>query len=366
LLGLTSLTLVTVLAGLAAALLGGILVGWPRLAGSGARVVALRVIALGSLNAIVLLLAFVIVNRANLFYSSWSDLLGRYTGGGTVVNVTGPSGIPGSSPPVSVQASVPIRLPGRLQPAGSLQTVQIRGQLSGITLGGHVYLPPGYPRGARAGRRYPVIVAISGAAGSTDSNSSPYGAERLAAVTATQIVAGRLPPLILVTVPAGLRTDPGCLNVPGGPQAALFFAQDLPEAIGSQFLARSQRTDWGLLGDARGGYCALQLALTNALAFTAVAVPAGGYRLPPGPDASAAWGRSPQLKTQDNLTWLLGHQPMQPISLLMFGPGSPGVFSAQASAPMRVASASLASGPWPLTPVIDWLGRELSAGQNHV
>jgi enterochelin esterase-like enzyme len=366
LLGLTSLTLVIVLAGLAAVLLGGILAGWPRLAGSGARLVALRVIAMCSLNAVVLLLAFVIVNRANLFYSSWSDLLGRYQGGGTVVNMTGPQGSSGSYAPVSVQATVPIRLPGRPQQAGTLRTVQIRGQLSGITVGGHVYLPPGYPRDAGAGRRYPVIVAISGPPGSTTSSRSPYGAERLAAATATQILAGRLPPLILVILPAGLRTDPGCLNVPGGPQAALFFAQDLPAAIGSQFLARSQRGSWGLLGDAGGGYCALQLALTNASAFAAVAVPVGGYQVPPGPHASAAWGRSRQLKTEDNLTWLLRHQPMQPISLLMFGPGSPGVFRAQAREPMRVASASLATGPWPLVPVIDWLGRELSAGQSHV
>ncbi len=359
-LGLTSLALVIVLAGLAAVLLGGILVGWPRLAGPGARRVVLRLMALCSLHATVLLLAFVIVNRANLFYSSWSDLLGRYAGGGTVVNMTAPQGSSGWSAPVSVQASLPIRLPGRSQPAGSLQTVRIRGQLSGITLAAHVYLPPGYPHGARTDRRYPVIVAISGQPGSADGNSSPCGAERLAAATAAQTA------LILVTVPAGLRSDPGCLNVPGGPQAALFFAQDLPAAIGSQFLASSQRSDWGLLGDARGGYCALQLALTNASAFAAVAVPPAGYRVPPGPNASAAWGRSRQLKTQDNLAWLLGHQPMQPISLLIFGPGSPGVFSAQARARMRVASASMATGPWPLAPVIGWLGRELSAGHNHV
>lgn len=365
-LGLTSLSLVIMLAGLAAVLLGGILVGWPRLAGSGARIVALRLTALCSLHAIVLLLVFVIVNRANLFYSSWSDLLGRYKGGGTVVKLTSPPGNGGSSAPVSLQATLPIKLPGQQQPAGRLQTVQIRGQLSGITLAAHVYLPPSYPRGARAGRRYPVIVAISGPPGSTGGNSSPYGAERLASATAMQIVAGRLPPLILVTLQAGPRSDPGCLNVPGGPQAALFFAQDLPAAISSRFLALSQRSDWGLLGDAGGGYCALQLAMTNASSFAAVAVPPGSYQVPPGPRAPAAWGRSRQLKTQDNLAWLFRHQPMQPISLLMFGPGSQGVFSAQARAPMRVASASLASGPWPLAPVIDWLGRELSAGQNHV
>ena len=365
-LGLTSLTLIIALAGLAAVLLGVVLVSWPRLAGSRARHVALRLIVLCSLDAIVLLLAFVTVNRANLFYSSWSDLFGRYTGVGTVVKLTVPQGSEGSSPLVSVRASRPIRLPGLAKPAGSLQTVQIRGQLSGLTIPGHVYLPPGYQRDARARRRYPVIVAISGPPGSTNINSSPFGAESLAATVATQIVAGRLEPLILVTLPVGLRSDPGCLDVPAGPQAALFFAQDLPVAIGSQFPASSHGSGWALLGDASGGYCALQLALTNAATFAAVAVPPSGYQVPPGPRRSAAWGGSRQLRTQDNLAWLLRHQPMQPISLLMFGPGSAGVFGTHARAPMRVTSASLATGPWPLAPVIDWLGRKLSAGRGHV
>jgi enterochelin esterase-like enzyme len=366
LLALTSISLVIVLAGVAAILLGGVLVAWPRLAGSGARLVALRLIALCSVHATVLLLAFVIVNRANLFYSSWSDLLGQYTGAGTVVKMTAPQGPAASSAPVSVEATRPIRLPGRSQPAGNLQTVQIQGQLSGLRLPGYVYLPSGYQNGPLADRRYPVIVALSGVDGSLASGNSPYEAERLAAAAAAQIAAGRLPPLILVMLPAGLRSDPGCLNVPGGPQAALFFAQDLPAAIGAQYLASPQRSEWALLGDVRGGYCALQLALTNAATFAAVAVPSGAYQAPPGPHAWAAWGGSRQLRTQDNLAWLLRHQPMQPISLLLFGPGSPGAFGTQAQAPMHVTSASPATGPWPLAQVIDWLGREINAGRNHV
>lgn len=365
-LALTSISLVIVLAGLAAILLVGVLVAWPRLAGSGPRRVALRLIALCSLHAIVLLLAFVIVNRANLFYSSWSDLLGQYTGGGTVVKMAAPRGPAASSAPVSLEATRPIRLPGRPRRAGTLQTVQIQGQLSGLTLPGYVYLPSGYPHVPLAGQRYPVVVALSGVDGSLASGSSPYEAERLAAAAAAQIAAGRVPPLILVMLPAGLWSDPGCLNVPGGPQAALFFAQDLPAAIGAQYLASTQHGDWALLGDVRGGYCALQLALTNAATFASVAVPSGAYRAPPGPRAPAAWGGSRQLRTQDNLAWLLRHQPMQPISVLLFGPGSPGAFGAQAQAPMHVTSASPASGPWPLAQVIDWLGREINASRNHV
>jgi enterochelin esterase-like enzyme len=360
-LGLTSLPLAIMLGGLAAGLLVGVIGGWPQLAGPGARPVVVRLIALCALHATVLMLAFVIVNRANGFYSSWSDLLGRYKGGGKLVTVTVPEATltVRSSALVSVGASRPVKLPDRSQPVGSLQTVRIRGQLSGLSLAGYVYLPPGYPHGAPNGARYPVIVAISGSPGSS---TSPYGAEGLAATVAAQIVAGRLQPLMLVILPAGVRSDPGCLNVPAGPQAALFFGQDLPAAIGSGYPASSQGSAWALLGDALGGYCALQLALTNASTFGAVAVPPGSYQVPPGPPA---WAGSPQIRIQDDLAWLFMHQPMQPISLLMFGPGPAGVFASQARPPMQVTSVSLASGPWPLSPVIDWLGRELSAGGNH-
>jgi enterochelin esterase-like enzyme len=362
-LGLTSLPLLIVLMALAAALLGGVVVGWPLLAGAGARRIAMRTVALCALHATVLLLAFVVVNRINVFYSSWSDLFGQYRGGGTLVNLPERHGTVRTSALVSVQSSRSVRLPGRPRPAGSLQTVNISGQMSGLAVAGHVYLPPGYGRAARHGKPYPVIVAISG---SPRSRTSASGAQQLALTAATQIAAGRLQPLILVTLPAGVRSDPGCLDVPGGPQAALFFGQDVPTAIGSAYHASRQRSGWALLGDAAGGYCALQLAMTNAATFSAAAVPPGRYNGPPGPRRPATWGRSREIRSQDNLTWLLTHQPMQPISLLLFGPGQADVFRALARPPMQVASASRATGPRPLAPAVNWLGRELRSGGNHV
>ena len=362
-LGLTSLPLLIVLAGLTGVLLGGVVLGWPLLAGSGARQIAMRAVALCALHATVLLLAFVVVNRINIFYSSWSDLFGQYKGGGTLVTLPEHEPTADSSALVSVQSSKAVRLPGRPRTAGSLQAVTIRGRLSGLTVSGYVYLPPGYKRAARGHMRYPVIVAISG---SPQSRTSAYGADRLALTAATQIAARRLPPLILVTLPAGVRSDPGCLDVPGGPQAELLFGQDVPAAIGSAYRASTQRRGWALLGDSTGGYCALQLAMTNASAFSAAAVPPEHYAGPPGPRRPATWGRSARIRAQDNLAWLLTHQPMQPISLLLFGSGQAGVFRTQARPPMRVASAALATGPWPLAPAVNWLGRELRSSGSHV
>lgn len=337
--GLTSASLAWILAVLAAGLLGLVLWGWPRLAGPGVARIALRLVALCLVQASVLALVLVIVNSTGGFYSSWSDLLGRYTGGGTLSTVH--EGSFSGSAGITVVNSVPVSIPGKVHSEGILETVLIHGPESGLTFRGRVYLPPGYPREGRR-MRYPVVVAIS------SPQAAPARLARLVTVAAEQMTAGRLKPLVLVTLPAGPGSDLGCLNLPGGPQAALFFSEDLPAAIGSRYAVSTGRGGWALLGDATAGYCALQLVLTNAQVFSAAAVPQGSYAAPPGPPP---WGNSPQLRLQDNLAWLVQHQPVQPVSVLFTGPGRPGLTLATAS---RVRSRSSAL-------MLDWLGRVLSA-----
>jgi len=356
--GLTSPGLVVVLAVVAAGLLGAVLWWWPRLAGSGLRPVLARVAALGALQLIVLGLIFVIVNNSAEFYSSWSDLLGQQGGGGAIVaGQYHAGGQQASAPvvaPVTVYARSDIALPGHRGAAsgGRLQTVRIYGALSGLSIPGYVYLPPGYTDRSAP---LPVVVAVSG---HLDSAGDAYSATRLAQAAARQIGARRLPPLILVVLPAQTGPDDqGCLDVPGSTQAATFFTQDLPQAIGTAYRAQAPEVRrWALLGDSTGGYCALQLAMTNSQDYAAAAVPPGGYAAPPGP---AEYGGSRQIRTQENLAWLLRHQPMQPISVLFTGPGRTRPFAAQARPPMRVGQSGLVTGPWRLAGVLDWLGGAL-------
>ena len=353
--GLTSAALVWDTAVLAAALLGILLVGWPRLAGSGLPQVARRVIALCLVQVSLLVLVFVLVNRAGGFYSSWSDLLGRYSGGGTLRSLA--EGTSNSAARLTVLSSAPVSIPGNVHPVGSLQAVAIAGQLSGLSFSAHVYLPPGYPHAFGRHARYPVIVAISASLATTKAEGN---AMRLAVAAAEQIANGRLRPLIVVMLPAGPGADLGCLNVPGGPQAALFFGSDLPAAIASRYVAGTGRGKWGLLGEASGGYCALQLALTNAPVFSAAAVPADRYTAPPGSPRPPAGGRDSPLGLQDNLAWLVRHQPMQPISVLFTGNGQARSFVSIARSPMLVTAESPVSSPPPSAFALDWLGRLLS------
>jgi hypothetical protein len=74
----------------------------------------------------------------------------------------------------------------------------------------------------------------------------------------------------------------------------------------------------------------------------------------------AALERSRPLREQDNLLWLLSHQPMQPISVLFTGTGLAQPFRSLVRQPMRATTMRLAAGPTPLARVLDWLGATLS------
>lgn len=351
--GLTSPALPVVLAIAAAALLGAMLWWWPKLAGRGVRLLLLRIGAVCALQLSVVGLIFVVVNRSAVFYSSWSDLLGTDHGGGAIT--AGHYSSAHLAAPVTVTASRAIVIPGRRKARGGLlQTVRFYGQVSGLTWPAYIYLPPSYSRTLAAAARLPVVVVISD---EVSSQTAPYGAARLATTAAVQIAERRLGQLILVMLPARFGVDDqGCVNVPGGAQAATFFSQDLPEAMHSAYHAGLQPSRWGLVGDSSGGYCALQLAMTSSDVFSAAAVPPGTYSSPPG---SHEFGGSPQIQTQDSLSWLLRHQPMQPVSVLFAGPGlslaQP--FMSLARPPMRVSG--LEGGGTPLSS-LDWMDRTLS------
>ena len=148
--------------------------------------------------------------------------------------------------------------------------------------------------------------------------------------------------------------------MPGGTQGQTFLTQDIPRLLDGRYHAAPPGT-WALLGDRAGGYCALELALSDPATFAAAAVPRGRYGGPPAAQA----GGSPQIREQENLLWQLRNQPAQPVSVLFAGPGtSPGLgrdarFARLARPPMRVTSAGLARGTFPLAPVLDWLGAAL-------
>jgi hypothetical protein len=146
----------------AAGLLAATLWLWPVLARRGVTAVTLRAGLLVALQASVLGVVFVSVNRTYEFYASWSDLLGTDHSVAQVVPAR-PGGTgavtAGQAPPVVTLASNPVMVPGaRRDLVGRLAEVRFAGPVSGIAATGHVYLPPGYSPHSRP---LPVIVIIS-------------------------------------------------------------------------------------------------------------------------------------------------------------------------------------------------------------
>jgi enterochelin esterase-like enzyme len=378
--GLTSPALLYLLAILTGFMLAAIIIDWPAMARRNLRSVAERTVSLVALQAFVLAFIFVAVNRSGEFYSSWSDLFGLDKASAAVIASTGTGVLRVQS--IVVTNRIPVTVPGNKAVGGVLETVTFNGQLSGIRVGGQVFLPAGYRPGSRVGH-YPVLVEISDNLARTSSN---YGAVRLAEDAARQIAAGYLEPLIIVMLPASLSaSDQGCLDVPaetaaGGEEAkpaimaATFFSQDLPATIESEYDASSNSANWGLVGDSSGGYCALQLAMTNSWVFSAAVAPDGAYTYPPGPAVNAG---SPQLTQQDNLQWLLRNQPMQPVSVLFTASGSGSasdsgssargaqMFAAAVRHPMQVSTQTVGGGSWPLAPVLDWIGAAVALRSGH-
>jgi hypothetical protein len=356
--GLTSPGLPYVLAALSAVVLLAIVVGWPNLGRGRLWQIWLRILSLSVLQVLVLGLIFVIVNNSGEFYSSWSDLFGSDTTAGSVVAARNVPAATGRQQ-LEVTAKVPVKLPTG-KPGGTLETVTVHGQLSGLSVAGHIYVPAAYRAGNAAGQ-LSVLVVISDAA---SSSGSPYAASRLARSAAIEMAAGRMQPLIIVMLPAAISPhDQACLTVPPGPsggssaQGGTFFAQDVPSAVESGFHVSTQAANWALLGDVGGGYCALQLAMDNSYVFSVAVVPRGTYASPPGVRLGTSL-----LRQQADLAWQLTSMPMQPISVLFAGPGSaagPGQarqFISRARPPMRVSTTQLGGGSWPLAHVLDWIG----------
>jgi hypothetical protein len=369
--GLTSGTLALVLGLAVAAALAGLLLGWRRLGRPGAFRVAARAVALFAVQFGVLALVFVLANRSLVFYSSWSDLLGSDRASAAVRSAQ--VGRATAADTVQIIDESDVTVPGIRGAVGLLAAVRIHGELSGLTVPAQLYLPPGQLTSGP--RRYPVIIAFTR---QPASGGSPYAAQNLAAAAAAQIAAGRLPPVILLVLSAGParamrppgdagpgrggrleqeQSGPGCLDVPGGVQGQTFLTQDIPRLLQGRYRVTAPGT-WGLLGDRAGGYCSLELALSDSATFAVAAVPRGRYDSPPAAQA----GGSPQIRDQENLLWQLGHQPAQPVSVLFAGPGTAAGlgrdarFAAMARPPMRVTSIGLAGGQFPLAPVLDWLG----------
>ena len=405
--GLTSGLLIGLAAFLAASAFVGTLWMWRRLASPPPSHVVARIGLLLWAQVTVMLVIFLSVNKSFGFFASWSDLFGTNSATGVIVAPRHQTG--GQSAPIHSQGTGVLAsraASSRTGPAwslttghewsryGRLQLIRISGIRSGIVANAYVYLPAQYFSVAPPGRTFPVIVVVSD---HVTTPGDPYSAVSLAVTAAGEVDAGRAQ-AIYVMLGASVRGgsggsggsggaggagggDLGCLDVPGGPQAATFFAQDVPAAIESAYPASQVAAGWAVLGDASGGYCALSLAMAHSDRFAVAVAPLAAYGAPPDsagtrPGTAGWWlsGGRNLLRDENDLGWRLRNLPPQPITLFFLRAGAGerqrnGAESAAAAQaflslmrpPTYVTQITLATGSRPLAPVLDRITAVLTA-----
>ncbi|MFC8719320.1 alpha/beta hydrolase [Kitasatospora sp. NPDC057198] len=320
---LTSRTLVYVLSSVAAAALLATLWLWPRLSRQRLLPVLGRLGLLTVTQASVLAVLLLSVNNAYGFYSSWNDLL--RPGGAPLALVAAKA--PGAAPEAG-RLVVPTDegglgtvgdvLPeGTPEEVGRVDSVRITGTASGLSDQVFVYLPPEYfnPRYVR--ERFPVLLALAGYPGPSLHLVEGLRLPRTAAELQRD---GRMAPTVIVmarpTVAPPRNTE--CVDVPGGPRAETWFAEDVPAALRSAYRVSRSAGSWGVFGYSTGGSCALRLAMRHPGTYRNAAGMHADYTVPNDrwTDGDLFRGDK-EAAQQSDLEWRLKNLPAPRADLLL-------------------------------------------------
>ena len=313
---LTSGWLIGALIVLAIAVTGTAVWLLPRVSGPGVGAVLSRLGLLAACQVTLVVALAAAVNGYFLFYVTWGDLLGTTGSGPGGVREGGPGGAVGRPLPRTIS---PLGAAAGLRSAdrdGRLDEVTIHGPRTGLRVKAFVYLPPQYFQKRFERRRFPVSLVLAGYPGDPRGMIKRQGLLRTAS---TGVRSGRLQPTIYVITRSMVAPprDTECTDVPGGPQAESFFAQDVPEAIADTYRVTEDSRGWGVMGQSTGGYCAAKLAMLHSDRFTAGASLGGYLRAIQDGSTGDLYGGSKEVRNDNDLIWRLEHRPPPPVSLLL-------------------------------------------------
>jgi S-formylglutathione hydrolase FrmB len=334
--GLTSLPFLVALSVAAAATVVAAAWAWPRVAGSRPRHLAGRagVLAVTELMVVAAVLGW--LNAYFTFYGAWSDLLGpprpqrpaqehsaaAWAAPPQPIVVTkriAARSVP-PRPSASARPAAPApgdRKDGGAARSGEILAVRITGLRTGIKVAqSYVYLPPQYFQSAYSRHLFPVVLYLTGYPG------DPWSAVARLNIPGTagaEMNAGTIQPAVFVMMPSSVTMprDTECTDIPGGPQAATFFAVDMPLAMEQEFRVTAGASGWSVMGDSTGGYCAVKLAMTHSDRFSAAVSLAGYYDALADFTTGDLYGGSPAYRRENDLFWRLQHLPPPPVSVLL-------------------------------------------------
>ncbi|MEV8635700.1 alpha/beta hydrolase-fold protein [Streptosporangium sp. NPDC051023] len=315
-------------------------------------------------QACAVLTVAVVVNDQFEFYATWDDLVGSSpsSGVGALAPLTpaGPEPVYGLRGPRGLR-SVPFGQDG-------VRVVHYSGPRTRIKADVYVWLPPQYGQPAYKHRLFPTIELLPGYPGPVH---NWFTLLNITGLLRQEMARGEVEPAILVAptmqLAPGLDTD--CTDIPGGPAAETWAAEDVRDMVTANFHARKDGAGWAAMGYSEGGFCAVKLAVQHSGQYAA-AVSLSGYFTPTAPAVT----RSPALLKANDLLQVLGkHRPK--VSLLVMGTRQDSDTALDVTrlrdvvrAPTRVFSSILPTGGhnygiWSsMLPVaIKWISKELGA-----
>lgn len=356
-----------VLGVIALALLVLLVLGIPRMTRQWAAMLVRGVNAV-LLNAVVLLLAFTLLNDEYGFYASWDDLFGTPT----VAESSHGGAVAGDVAKVHTTggALTGVKIATRLPPVkeGRVQIFTITGAESHVTGQILVYLPPHYDPDAAT--RYPVIEVLHGfpASPATALTKVEVGNYVDGAVSRHELAQ---PLLVIPQIDNPNTLDTECVNIPGGPQVETWLAVDVPRWTAEHFRVRTDRGSWASLGYSYGGWCSALLGMRHSSTFVASIVLLGYFRPDFDPDYEPIPADSPYLHQYDLVQ--VAKQDPPPVALWILTSKqdelsypSTSALLADARPPLSVTADVLSRGGhraqviMPAIPTsLDWLGREM-------
>jgi enterochelin esterase-like enzyme len=149
------------------------------------------------------------------------------------------------------------------RPAGQLLTVTVPSRISAVEMFAHVYLPPCYSNA----KRYPVLYLIHG----TAFEFGGWVNDGLPRVADIRMAVGTLPHFIIVMPSADMRAgEAGKYSWTNGGEGSYgaYIVNELVPFIDGTYSTRPERGSRAIGGISRGGYWAIQIALSNPNAFS--------------------------------------------------------------------------------------------------
>lgn len=376
---LTGWPLLGLLLALCVALPALALFGWsrfrPRLL---AIILCAGLLGLSEVSAMALIAAA--VNRSGGYYTTWSQVLGSFDTPPGISHVRARPGIAAGGPTANAGASLTAHADPRFSTAaqwptrGRLESLRLVGANSGLTSRALLYLPPAYFQAKDRHVNFPAAEVFTGYPGLL---SSLVHGMNYPGVLGSEMAGGRAKPMVLLMIRPSVTypRDTECTDVPAGPQALTFFAQDVTSAVDQHYRVQPDR--WGAIGDSTGGYCSAKLAMNYPGTFRAAVSLSGYYHALRDHTTGDLWGGSAVIRDQNDLRWRLQHQSAPAVSLLVTisrdEKGPLGVRDTQrfiqvAKPPLRLDTIITAHGAhnfhsWKvlLPQSLDWLSARLSA-----